>query len=124
MVPFIERVPLICAAAISGEQKSRPKPGLSWGFPMRRYRAAGGHGGQGTLTRWAANIESAMTRSPAKRSKRMGRPPGKTYPVAVLIKLKREQAKAIAAYARRGKLSRNEAIRQLIERGLEPQVFR
>jgi hypothetical protein len=51
----------------------------------------------------------------------MGRPPGKTYPVAVLIKLKREQARAIAAYAKRGKLSRNEAIRQLIERGLEPR---
>jgi len=59
-----------------------------------------------------------MAKVPAKRPSRMGRPPGKTYPVAVLIKLRREQARAIAAYAKGEKLSRNEAIRRLIERGL------
>ena len=63
-----------------------------------------------------------MAKVSAKHPKRMGRPPGKIYPVAVLIKLKREQARAIAAYAKSEKLSRNEAIRRLIERGLEPRV--
>jgi metal-responsive CopG/Arc/MetJ family transcriptional regulator len=52
--------------------------------------------------------------------KRRGRPPGRTYVETIPVRLTQEAVAAIDRWAKReGTVSRSEALRLLIERGLE-----
>jgi metal-responsive CopG/Arc/MetJ family transcriptional regulator len=54
------------------------------------------------------------------RKKRRGRPPGRTYAETIPVRLTPEAVAAIDRWAKRERMvSRSEALRVLIERGLE-----
>jgi hypothetical protein len=61
-----------------------------------------------------------MKREKGVRKKRRGRPPGQTYAESIAVRLTPEAIAAIERWAKQEKIeSRSEALRMLIERGLE-----
>jgi hypothetical protein len=51
--------------------------------------------------------------------KKMGRPVGRNYEMAFPTRLTPELAAAVGAWASKNKISKSEAIRRLVERGLK-----
>ncbi len=61
-----------------------------------------------------------VKRKKGVRKKRLGRPPGRTYAESIPVRLTPEAVAAIERWAERERMvSRSEALRVLIERGLE-----
>jgi hypothetical protein len=62
-----------------------------------------------------------MSKAPAARAK-PGRPPGRIYPVSMLLKIAPDMEREIEVFAKEHKLPKAEAVRQLIRRGLRPRL--
>jgi hypothetical protein len=54
-----------------------------------------------------------------RRKNRVGRPLGRKYCETIPLRFTEEQARAIAAFAKREGVSQAEAIRRLVERGFD-----